>query len=51
MKHFRNILLAVKCPCPVWLVPCEAPKAYRRTLAAVDVDDSYAGGSSRSGRR
>lgn len=30
-----------KCPCPVWLVQCEAPKAYRRILAAVDVDDSY----------
>lgn len=30
-----------KCPCPVWLVQCQAPKAYRRILAAVDVDDSY----------
>ncbi len=30
-----------KCPCPVWLVKPEAPKAYRRILAAVDVDDSY----------
>jgi universal stress protein E len=31
-----------KCPCPVWLVRCEAPTPYRRVLAAVDVDDSYA---------
>jgi nucleotide-binding universal stress UspA family protein len=31
-----------KCPCPVWLVRCEAPMPYRRVLAAVDVDDSYA---------
>ena len=30
-----------KCPCPVWLVKPEAPKAYRRILAAVDVDDRY----------
>jgi nucleotide-binding universal stress UspA family protein len=26
----------------VWLVRCEAPTPYRRVLAAVDVDDSYA---------
>lgn len=31
-----------KCPSPVWLVRCEAPTPYRRILAAVDVDDSYA---------
>ena len=31
-----------KCPSPVWLVRCEAPTPYRRMLAAVDVDDSYA---------
>ena len=31
-----------KCPCPVWLVRCEAPTRYRRILAAVDVDDGYA---------
>lgn len=30
-----------KSPCPVWLVKPEAPKAYRRILAAVDVDDRY----------
>ena len=30
-----------KCPCPVWLVKCEAPKGYRRILAAVDADDGY----------
>lgn len=30
-----------KCPCPVWLIKPEAPKSYRRILAAVDVDDSY----------
>jgi universal stress protein E len=27
-----------KCPCPVWLIKSEAPKSYRRILAAVDVD-------------
>jgi len=30
-----------KCPCPVWLIKPEAPKAYRRILVAVDVDDAY----------
>ncbi len=30
-----------KCPCPVWLVKSKSPKAYRRILAAVDVDDYY----------
>lgn len=30
-----------KCPCPVWLIKSQAPKAYRRILAAVDVDDAY----------
>jgi len=30
-----------KCPCPVWLIKPDAPKTYRRILAAVDVDDSY----------
>jgi universal stress protein E len=30
-----------KCPCPVWLIKPEAPKAYRRILAAVDVDEGY----------
>jgi universal stress protein E len=27
-----------KCPCPVWLIKPEAPKAYRRILAAIDVN-------------
>jgi nucleotide-binding universal stress UspA family protein len=31
-----------KCPCPVWLVRPLAEQSYRRVLAAVDVDDSYA---------
>jgi nucleotide-binding universal stress UspA family protein len=30
-----------KCPCPVWLIKPQALKAYRRILAAVDVDDAY----------
>jgi nucleotide-binding universal stress UspA family protein len=30
-----------KCPCPVWLVKCGAPKAYRRILAALDLADDY----------
>ena len=30
-----------KCPCPVWVIKPQAPKAYRRILAAVDVDDAY----------
>ncbi|MGD8558538.1 MAG: universal stress protein [Gammaproteobacteria bacterium] len=30
-----------KCPCPVWLVKAEAPKKFRRILAAVDVDEFY----------
>jgi len=30
-----------KCPCPVWLIKPQAPKSYRRILAAVDVDDQY----------
>ncbi len=30
-----------KCPCPVWLVKPESPKAYQTILAAVDVDDEY----------
>jgi len=28
-----------KCPCPVWLIKPQAAKAYRRILAAVDVED------------
>jgi len=30
-----------KCPCPVWLIKAQAPKSYRRILAAVDVSDAY----------
>jgi nucleotide-binding universal stress UspA family protein len=30
-----------KCPCPVWLVKPESPKAYQKILAAVDVDDDH----------
>lgn len=30
-----------KCPCPTWLVKPSAPKAYRRILAAIDIDDAY----------
>ncbi len=30
-----------KCPCPVWLVKRDENEAYRRVLAAVDVDDCY----------
>lgn len=30
-----------KCPCPVWLIKPQTPKAYRRILAAVDVDAAY----------
>ncbi|MCP3880357.1 MAG: universal stress protein [Sulfitobacter sp.] len=29
-----------KCPCPVWIIKPQAPKSYRRILAAVDVDES-----------
>jgi nucleotide-binding universal stress UspA family protein len=30
-----------KCPCPVWLIRPQAPKTYRRILAAVNVDQGY----------
>ncbi len=30
-----------KCPCPVWFIKPQAPKAYRRILAAVDVGDEH----------
>ena len=30
-----------KCPCPIWLVHSESPKAYHRILAAVDLNDNY----------
>jgi len=30
-----------KCPCPVWLVKSDSPRAYQRILAAVDVDYLY----------
>lgn len=35
----EDMHLLRKCPCPVWLIKPEAPKSYRRILAAVDVDD------------
>ncbi len=37
----EDLHLLRKCPCPVWLIKSQAPKAYRRILAAVDVDDAY----------
>jgi len=37
----NDMHLLRKCPCPVWLIKPGAPKAYRRILAAVDVDDGY----------
>ena len=30
-----------KCPCPVWLINPDSPKAFRRILAAVDVGQAY----------
>lgn len=39
-----------KCPCPIWLIKPQAPKAFRRILAAVDVDDSYPAGEMESRR-
>ncbi len=30
-----------KCPCPVWLIKPQAPAAFRRILAAVDLDVGY----------
>lgn len=30
-----------KCPCPVWMVKPNAPKTYKRILAAVDIDAGY----------
>lgn len=36
-----DLQLLRKCPCPVWLVQAEAPKAYRCILAAVDASDFY----------
>lgn len=36
----NDMHLLRKCPCPVWLDTQQAPKAYRRILVAVDVDDS-----------
>jgi len=37
----EDMHLLRKCPCPVWLVKPESPKAYQTILAAVDVDDDY----------
>ncbi len=30
-----------KCPCPLWLIKPQAPKTYRRVLAAVDIHYGY----------
>ncbi len=38
----NDIHLLRKCPCPVWFITCQAPKAYRRILAAVDLPGGYA---------
>lgn len=37
----EDMHLLRKCPCPLWLIKPQAPKAYRRVLAAVDVGDEY----------
>jgi len=37
----EDMHLLRKCPCPVWLIKPEETKAYRRILAAVDVDDTF----------
>ena len=37
----EDMHLLRKCPCPVWLVKSQSPRAYRNILVAVDVDDSY----------
>lgn len=37
----EDMHLLRKCPCPVWIIKPQAPKTYRRILAAVDVADSY----------
>jgi nucleotide-binding universal stress UspA family protein len=38
----EDMHLLRKCPCPVWLIKPVAQKAYRRILAAVDLDDTHA---------
>lgn len=38
----EDMHLLRKCPCPVWLIKPVLQKAYRRILAAVDVDDTHA---------
>lgn len=37
----NDMHLLRKCPCPVWLVKSDSPKAYKRILATVDVGDNY----------
>jgi len=37
-----------KCPCPVWLIKSQAPKAYKHILAAVDVDEAYPAAKAKS---
>lgn len=35
----NDMHLLRKCPCPIWIIKCDAPTAYRRILAAVDLAD------------
>lgn len=37
----NDMHLLRKCPCPVWIIKPQAPKTYRRILAAIDLDDFY----------
>ena len=37
----NDMHLLRKCPCPVWLIKSHEAKAYKRILAAVDVDDDH----------
>ena len=37
----NDMHLLRKCPCPVWLIASQEAKAYKRILAAVDVDDEH----------
>jgi nucleotide-binding universal stress UspA family protein len=37
----NDMHLLRKCPCPLWFIKCQAPKSYRRILAAVDLADAY----------
>jgi nucleotide-binding universal stress UspA family protein len=37
----NDMHLLRKCPCPIWFIKCQAPKAYRRIFAAVDLPGGY----------